>query len=297
MKLTNLQGLPQPLVDAVAADDYDKGDADISVTSLIDPPRKVTLQRAFADQITEDAADRVWALLGQTMHTILERANRDAIAERRLFADVGGWRVSGQFDRMVAAPNQQGGLVLQDYKLCSVWEIVFGLKAEREAQLNAYAYLARVNGYHIDGLEIVAIMRDWSKSKAQREADYPQQQVRVIPVRLWPREEAVAYMLERVQLHRAARMALEMGEPLPSCSDVERWARGDTWAVMKAGRKSALRVLDSLGDAETYLLGVSDARGINIVRRPGESVRCANYCAAAPFCSQWAEMSREVSND
>src|SRR3954463_10849323 len=38
MKLTNRLGLPEPIVAAVANDGYSRGDADISVTSLLKPP-------------------------------------------------------------------------------------------------------------------------------------------------------------------------------------------------------------------------------------------------------------------
>src|SRR3990167_5596923 len=49
MKLTNKQGLPQPLVEAVRNDSYGRGDADISVTQLLAPPRKVALIHEHAD--------------------------------------------------------------------------------------------------------------------------------------------------------------------------------------------------------------------------------------------------------
>ena len=43
MKITNKQNLPESLVRAVSYSDYDRGDADISVTGLLNPPRIAVL--------------------------------------------------------------------------------------------------------------------------------------------------------------------------------------------------------------------------------------------------------------
>jgi len=87
-----------------------------------------------------------------------------AFTEERLFAEVAGWTVSGQFDRMLLFPDG----TLQDYKFTSVWAVPDGCKPEWERQLNALRYLAACNGYRIARLQIVAILRDWSKGKAKR---------------------------------------------------------------------------------------------------------------------------------
>jgi len=294
VRLTNLLNLPAPLVAAVSHDDYSRGESDISITQLLDPPRKVALQAAHDRTLTEDVADRIWALLGQSIHAILERADHKGIKEHRLYADIGGWHVSGQFDRLVGLYDEHGGRwVLQDYKLCSTWEVIGGLKPEKTAQLNCYAYLASVNGYAVNGLEIVTILRDWSKMKAKRERDYPQQQVRVIPVCLWPAEETAAYLRERVRLHHEAAVAPD--HQLPLCTAEERWARPTVWAVMKQGRKSALKLCETPEMAADYLTQQAKPSLLSVIERPGESVRCRYYCAAASVCNQAQAGSAELS--
>ena len=67
----------------------------LSVTRLIGPPQIRILERLHQDELTEDASDRIWALVGQIGHGILERAETSAITERRLFADLEGWRIPG----------------------------------------------------------------------------------------------------------------------------------------------------------------------------------------------------------
>ena len=89
MQITNKAGLPQAFVDAVKADDYDPGESDISVTSLIAPPRLVALRRANEAALTEDASERLWSLQGQIIHSLLERANVNDLVQERQPARVG----------------------------------------------------------------------------------------------------------------------------------------------------------------------------------------------------------------
>ena len=101
MKITNRLGLPSSLVKAVSNDRYSRGDAHISVTGLIGPARKRYLEQLHADEITEDVAERLWALLGQITHGILEKADLDStLKEERFFIERYGWRISGQLDRL-----------------------------------------------------------------------------------------------------------------------------------------------------------------------------------------------------
>lgn len=208
--LTNRLGLPAPLVKAVERDPYDDGGADISVTRLIDPPRKVELERLHKDSIVEDVADRIFALIGQIGHLILERAGDKSIVEQRLFADVLGWKVSGQMDYM---PNEQE---LVDYKLTSIWAFKDGVKAEYVQQVNLLAYLAERNNIIIKAAKIIAIYRDWSQGQKWK-ADYPEEQVQVWEVPLWSPQQQEAFMKERVMLHQHARLEL------PHCTPEETW--------------------------------------------------------------------------
>jgi hypothetical protein len=280
VNLTNHADLPSAIVEAIRNDPYDAGDCHISVTRLIGPPQIRILERWHDAELTEDASDRIWSLVGQIGHGILERAEARALSEQRLFADCEGWRISGQFDRMTV--DDDGGLA--DYKFTSVWAVLDGPKPEWVQQLNVLRWLAHVNGYPpIRRLAIVAVLRDWSRGKARQGGDYPPHQVKVVPVPVWDLAEAAAYVAERVRLHQAAERAAAEGRPLPACTAAERWAKPDSWAVKKPGRKSALRVFGTEADARA--LAVQTPSGY-VEHRPGESVRCADYCAVAPFCAQ-----------
>lgn len=279
--------LPQPLVDAVMNDPYDAGDADISVTRLIAPPRQVALAAQYkgAAEVQEDPADRIWSLIGQSVHTILERANVDGIAEKRLWRWCKNWKVSGGFDHLALTDG-----TLSDYKVTSVWSVKAALrgngKAEWEQQLNLLAYLALHNGYDVQKLQIVALMRDWRKNERLRYgAEYPERQVAVIPIPHWTETQAQAFLEERVALHQAARAEL------PDCTPEERWVRPTTYAAMKQGRKSAVKLFTDRALADAFIEAHYEVKRerLTIETRPGEAVRCAAYCSVAAVCTQWQQ--------
>jgi len=271
MILTNKLNLPQSIVSAVMKDEYNKGDAEISVTGLLKPPRQAVLEKQYQNEITEDVSTRMWSLLGQSVHTILERANRTAIAERRLSMEIEGWQVSGGMD-LYEEDN-----TLIDYKITSVHKLLQGDLEDWARQLNSYAVLLRHHGHEAKKLQVVAILRDWSKMEAKRNPDYPQAQVVNISIPLWEPDKAIAFMRERVILHQQARVKL------PECTPEERWTRPDVWAVMKLGRKSAVKLCPN--QTEALEMACTDKK-LYVAHRPGMSVRCESYCGVLPFCTE-----------
>jgi len=208
-QLTNRLGLPEPLVRAVSRDPYNPGDCDISVIRLVAPARKVALEYLHRDEIVEDAADRIFALLGQIGHLILERAADENIREKRYFATVLGWKVSGQVDLI---PD---GII--DYKLTSIYAVKDGLKPEWLHQVNLLAYLCAQNGVTVTKGQIIVIFRDWFLSKSRRDPAYPQSQVQVLDVPIWTADQQRVFILERVDAHQQAR------KTLPDCTTEETW--------------------------------------------------------------------------
>lgn len=272
--LTNRAELPQAIVDAVLNDTYSKGDADISVTGLLRPPRLAALEEQHRSEIVEDASDRIWSLLGQAVHTILERANRIAVAERRLSIEIEGLKISGGMD-----VYEEGG-ILHDYKVTSVWKVIKGDLEEFTKQLNLYSVILRHHGHKIERLQVIAILRDWSKMEAERDPSYPQSQVVNINIPLWEPARAEAFMRERIILHKQARLSL------PECTPEDRWARPDVYAVMKKGKKRAEKLYSTENEAKAH---VGFDKNLSVVFRPGASVRCQSYCPVSKFCKQYQE--------
>lgn len=296
MQLTNRFGLPGAIVEAVKNDDYDPGQSDITATSLIKPPQIRQLEKRYDNEIVEDVSDRLWMLMGKAVHKLLEASEPSSIVETRLYLTVdpvsgriepgahafeGGVTVGGQFDRMTLRQA-----TLQDYKFASVWEAIFGLKTEREQQLNILAELAHQNGYtDIRRLEIVHLARDWQKSKSLQGGDYPPVAMSRIPVPIWTPEKRQAFILDRVRVHMAA--AELPSDRLPECTDEERWKNPPTYAIRKEGRKSAISggVCDTLEEAEAKLAELDSKHYIEV--RPSEPKRCTQYCSVRDFCNQY----------
>lgn len=280
MKLTNKLNLPQAIVDAVSNDPYDKGDADISVTGLLQPPRIRVLNKKYKDEITEDAADLIYSLLGQSVHAVLERADlnradKNHIVEKRFYVNIDGVRVGGKMDSVYITSG-----LLQDYKLTSIWKVKDGAPEEFIQQLNCYAYILRYNGVIVDNAQIVAILRDWSKGKALQEPELPQEQVVVLDVLLWTEQEQLAFLKERIAAHKLAN------KKLPECTAEERWAEPDKWAVMTKGAKRSLKNHLNKGDAEQH----AERVGGRVEARPGSNKRCEAWCNVSQFCEQWQNL-------
>lgn len=278
MNLTNIHDLPQALVDAVRNDPY-KGGGDISVTKLIDSPQRRVLLKKYGDAVVEDVSERIWSLLGQAVHTILERANKSDIVEERLFADVEGWSLSGQFDRM-DLHNE----TLDDYKCTSTYKVMMSDMKEWERQLNVLRWLAAQNGYKVEKLRIIAILRDWRKADAKRKQDYPQKPVVTIDIPVWSLDETYQYIASRISMHQAVTAGTKI-----ECTDEERWYEGTTYAVMKNGGKRAIRVFERKEDAESQL-----ADGQYVETRRGGYRRCAEYCEVSEFCDQYQSERKDT---
>lgn len=230
MHVTNKTGLPAGLVRAITNDPYSSGGADITASTLADPPLLQALKRKHWDYLEEDAAERIWALLGQAAHVIAERGatkTPGVESETRLSMDVLGWKLSGAFDHF----DPQSG-VLSDYKVTSVWTIVYGDRIpDWEKQLNTLAHLIDLDADDdtpaVQGLEVIAILRDWAQRDVGRVKNYPESPAITVSLRLWSFAEQRAYIEERVRLHQEARALAAQDEEhaIDPCTDDERWAK------------------------------------------------------------------------
>ena len=300
MKITNKSNLPKVIERAVKNDPYDSSGSNISTTRLIAPPRIRVLEMRNWDLIEDDVSNRIFSLLGQSVHHILERSKLKVdLAERRLFYKddkiTNGWTLSGQFDLL----SRQGDLT--DFKVTSAWAALDALtngKDEWENQLNVLDFLCRKNQktltrykkeVKVKSLNIIAILRDWSKLKVMQSDNYPRKQVVMIPIRRWSEEEQENYVQARIKLHQDA----EKSDQLPLCTAKERWRKEDSYALMLDNRKTAKRVLPTREEMDKYMKENKyvEGQGCKVVFRAGEDVRCQHYCSVNQFCSHFMNVS------
>lgn len=299
MKLTNNLGLPHAIVKAVENDPYDN-QGTRSVTTLLKPPQAYAIIQQRGGELTEDAADRIWALTGQIGHLILERAaallDDRHISERRYYAQVGDHTVSGQVD-LIEIHNK----TVYDFKFTSAWSAVDAQKGDGKSdwrlQLSMLAFLAREGKFRrpddgewsfssvdITTGKIVAILRDWTERASQRNRDWEDKPIAVIDMNILSHEETRAWIEHR---NREFDEALA-GNARP-CTDEERWLRPGKWAVYKGTNQKAAKLEDTEEDLSSWIFANRAKLGANyrIEQRPSEYKRCEKYCAAAAFCPQY----------
>ena len=286
--ITNNFNLPQFVVDALTYSDYSRGNSDISVTQLIDSPRIAQLQKQFAGQQSRDAVDFVWSRFGTSVHTMFEESLKgsDVITEERLFTETQGWKLSGAIDAQEVTPD---GVIISDFKVTSVWSVVFD-KSSWHKQLNVYAYLVRkAKGQTVKKVQIVALLRDWVRRKAEEGGDYPSAPIAIIDIPLWSDEEQDDYVESQMKAHiEAANTETD----LIHCTSEEMWEKATVYAVMKKGRKSAVRLFSSEAEANERVAKEGDNHYLEI--RKGEKTRCTqDWCGGSQWCDQFQAESKQ----
>lgn len=280
MKLTNKHNLPGPIYSKVAAEMREKPPG-FGLTTLLRPAHMVALEIKHWDELEADAMDHVWRLFGTAIHSMIDIDNEQTILREHLLeADIAGVKVRTAIDRLW---KDGPANVLTEFKTTSVWSVIYG-KPEWEQQLNLQGAVLNLNGRVADRMEVVALLRDWNARDAKYDSQKPQSPVVKIDVQRWTPDKALAFLSERVVAHQKARNG-EASE----CTPEERWSKPDTWAVMKLGRKTALRVLHSPEEADTW--GQNNAGGkFTVEHRPGENTRCERYCPVSKFCDQFKQL-------
>ena len=288
--ITNKHNLPAPIFNAVNKTYQPKPDR-FSVTDLIGSALIRKLKLEHWEELTEDASDRLWALLGQAVDSVISKNAVDTIVQHKFEIPIDGVVVVGKPD--IYYPYTEA---IEDWKVTSVWSFVLGGKKDWEEQLNCYAWGFRREDVRVKSLRINAILRDWQKSKMMRDEDYPRIPFVSRDIPLWTFEEQEQYIKDQLEYHR-------MSEP-KECSPEDKWEKPTTYAVMKKGRKSALRVLGSHPQAEDWCEHNNCAKwimetddegqtgrgtftlnsGITIECRKGECTRCLNYCPVRTVC-------------
>lgn len=290
MKITNAMNLPAPFVSLAEGDEYPIAPNEYRVTSLLKGVREAILERRHGGEITRDVSDMVWLLFGTAVHGVLEQHQETGtqFKEERIKVPFEEYVLSGKFDLYDAETK-----VVTDYKTASVWKIIFGDFSDWRRQTLIYCYMLRRIGFDAQGGEIVAFLKDHSKRDAKVKSGYPKFPVQTVKFRFTDADfaECEDWLRARFAEIRAAEKLAD--DDLPVCTPDERFNSGDKYAVMKKGRKTALRVLDTLEAAEQWR---TDNGGDYIETRRGEDKKCADYCSACEFCNYYQER-RAAQND
>ena len=299
MRITNRQNLPFGLVKAVSPDPHNKP-GEISATTLIQGTKQVILTQRHWDELEDDVSERIWAVFGTAVHALLETEGEDDFCEIELRQKVSGVTVTGRIDNY----NMATGTIC-DYKNTSVYKIKAGQQKgadgkpygfpEWRMQGLIYAWLLQKNGLPATRCRFIALLKDHSKTEAGRDRSYPQS-----PVFVWEFAVTKESLEEIESLIRKKVFQYELFSSsedgmIPGCTAEERWQKKDVYAVMKEGRKSAVKLFDTKEGAEARIAELGKGHFLEV--RRGESMKCRNYCLCAKFCNSREEYLAGTDGD
>lgn len=281
MQITNELNLPQALVDACDVNPHN-AEGTISATTLKSGVREILLTKRHWEEMTDDVSDRIWTLFGTAVHALLEKEAPDTFVEERFEKQIGKYKVTGRLDCYDMKQK-----IIFDYKTATTWKYKFADYSDWKFQGLVYAWLLKQQGLEVNECRFVMMFKDFSKTKAKTESGYPQKPVYVYKFDVTPSD------LEMIEKKIVAKVQeLEACENLPDdklpvCSDEERWAKPSKFAVMKTGRKTAVKLCDDKETAEKYIEAVGG--DLYIEERKGTDGKCDGYCSCCEFCSYWQE--------
>jgi len=285
--VSNLHNLPEPLVKALTPERRKPVPGRIGVTALIDSPLRRLLTMRHFDEIIEDASDSFWALIGKSVHYVIEQGDKNT--EMKISQQAFGATIVGIVDYF-----KNGHII--DWKTTSVWSAVFSDGKDWEKQLQCYSYLLRSLGHPVDKLSVYMILRDWNKRESQKSPDtYPMIPFKAISYTPWDKMTVEAFVSERVSLHLLAeKVALASTSiEIPAefwCTPAERWEKPTKYAAKSVGKDRAVRVFDTEEECSKFIFDTK----MFLEVRPGEQTKCLSYCAVAQWCACFAKLKEAV---
>ena len=284
MKVTNRLHLPEAFVKAVSVERHNAAGC-YSATTLNKGVKEIILQERHWEEFTVDAADSVWATFGTAVHAIMEKYEDGNFHEEKFDIAVSKSRVTGVVDSY----DMENG-VIYDWKTASVYKVMKADFSDWYKQGMTYAWLLTQNGLDVRRCRFIALLKDHSMTKAETDSGYPQSPVFVYEFEVTPEEleQAGARITAKVKDIEAAELLGD--DDIAPCTPEERWADGDKWAVMKNGRKTAVRVFDTEIDAENCAGELGNSHYVE--HRPAVSRKCGKYCLCKDFCSFYKTMNK-----
>lgn len=275
MKVTNELGLPQAFINALNLEKHNEKGC-YSATTLLKGACETILADRHFDEIEIDVADCVWQIWGTAVHLIFERAGIEGFTEEKFSVPVSNSKVTGRVD-LYDLENE----TVYDWKTASTWKVQFNDFSDWDKQGLIYAWLMKQNGLKVKEIKFVALLKDHSKSKARKDFEYPQKPVVVHTVKVTDEalKEIEAFINMKVRQFEVAETLVD--EKLTPCTKEERWESPAKYAVMKTGRKTAIKLFDTKEEAEKNMVSIG---GTYVEERKAEPKKCQDYCVCSQFC-------------
>lgn len=295
MKITNVNSLPQQLVDAVT-NNHTYTPKQYSVTALLKGVCQAILERRHDDEIEQDVSDMIWMIFGSSVHKILEQAQEtiDQIKETKMVIDLpNGYKLSGIQDLY----DDSTGTVT-DWKTASVNKVLYNDWDDYRKQTLIYCWMLRQIGFNARCGEIVVMLKDHSKMKALQGGNYPKKPVYRVSWEFTEQEfiDIEKWIYERFDKIKHCEQLPD--HELPTCTPEERWHNDDKWVIYKGKNKKATKICLTEGDAQAYIDNLMlDPKLHRIEKREGADNRCDNYCNVNKWCPYYQSKHAGKDNE
>ena len=285
MIITNKLNMPDAFVKAIQNSRHN-ADKCLSATTLLKGTKEIILTDRHFDEITIDASDEVWAVFGTAVHSILEHQEDEAFKEESFSVDVLDYKVTGKVDRYDMKHE-----TIEDWKTASVWKVIFQDFEDWKRQGLIYTWLLKQSGLNVRHIRFVALLKDFSKSEAKKKADYPQSPVYIYEFDPTPEDMTSIEVYIKDKVFDVSQNVEKADNDIPECSPDQRWATPTKWAVMKEGRKTAVKVCETQEEAEKFIDDLEKEKDKHFVEeRKGQDKKCSDYCACCEFCSYYKSL-------
>ena len=283
MRITNRMNLPYGLVRAVSPEPHNRP-GEISATTLIAGVKNIILTQRHWGELEDDVSDRIWAVFGAAVHSLLETEGETDFTEIDMRQKVSNVTVTGRLDNY----DMRTGIIC-DYKSTSVYKVRAGIADGGESfrdyrtQGLIYAWLLQKNGLPATKCRFICLLKDHFRSEAERDPSYPQSPVHVYEFAVTADDLAEIERFIYKKVFQYELFSSTEDDLIPECDEHERWARKDVYAVKKEGRKTAVRLLATREEAEEKIAELGAGHFLEV--RKGESRKCKNYCLCRGFCN------------
>jgi len=288
MTITNKLNLPEGFVKAVSNEKHN-AEGSLSATTLIHGIKEIILTDRYWDSLEDDVSDRIWAIWGQAVHSLMESEGENEFTEQEMAYKIGGITVTGKIDNY----DMKHG-VINDYKTAPVIKVKLGNFSEWYLQGMIYAWLLEKNNFPAKHCRFITLLKDHSKPEVLRDSQYPKSPVYLyeFPVTLQGLFKIGMYIKDKVGEHQRC-IALN-DDAIPPCTPEERWDRPPVYAVMKSGQKRAVKLFNAREEADA----LASAKGGNhyVEYRKGESVKCSSYCLCKRYCNFYQDFVLSASS-
>lgn len=275
MKLTNKNKVPARFFKAYKLHQYDgirNKLESISVSALLDAPRKRLLTIRHWEELEEDINNKRNSIIGTAIHEYLRKLDsRTYQTERRKEIEVDGLIVSGQADGY--DPTKK---TIYDTKTPTDRSFKrTQLKLSWIQQLNCYRAIWVANGLPVDKLKIDVMLQNHDAHRVGTD-NYPETDMFTLNVPVWELKQAEKFIKERVAYHK--KFETTDDDELPVCTKKERLRSDDIYKIYKNENKKASFV------SVDFDLVLKKKEELESLKKPNDVYRIKHFAATDHMC-------------